>query len=136
MGFVKVFAYKGIVGIDARELPIEEMEIDAREQRQLGCVVELSKCQFTQEAISCLMQVKQSADDIGDVDVFSAGNVNIFCWLGGLLRPVFKDHEGSRTYTYSILESVVPVEIEPDSEFVEYIDGMSAEELAENAFNI
>ena len=115
----KVFAYKGYVGI----LSSPEADLVAKPGNgNIGCVADAANVEFSQDAIDLLKKVKRSSDDIGDVDVFKAGDgVVVFGWLGGYMKA-FKpeDVEGSSTYNPSLLVATENVEVPKG--FIDFID--------------
>lgn len=121
MAKVKVFAYEGYVGIDAS--PDCEGIVAHPGNGNLGVVTEADKVEFSAEAVEALKRVRKSNDDLGDVDVFQAGNKVIFAWLGGYKRA-FKpeDIEGSNTYDASLIKATEG--IEPTDEFKTFIIGL------------
>lgn len=118
----KIFEYKGFMGIESAP-DAEGLLNDPMQPGQLGFVTDASKCEFSQAAIDILKQVKKSHDDIGDVDVFKAGDgMVIFSWFGGplkILSPKW-DVSGSSTYSPELLEATEG--IEPTDKFKEFID--------------
>lgn len=134
----KIFAYKGYIGINgwADNCPEgigENEEITEKhltsavinnplEQGQLGFVCKANECKFSQEAIDLLKQIKPSNDDIGDVDIFNSDEGPMFCWLGGPMRVLSLEHEGSKNYNPSLLPEASEVEV-PES-FKNYVDSL------------
>lgn len=118
----KVFEYRGFVGIQS--LPnAEGLLNDPTQPGQLGFVADASKCEFSQSAIDLLKQVKKSHDDIGDVDVFQAGDgMVVFAWMGGPLKVLSPkwDVSGSSSYAPELLTATDGVE--PSDEFKQFID--------------
>lgn len=117
---VNVFCYKGIVGIQAN--PESPALIAKPEGGSFGCVCDASQVNFSQEAIDALKTIKNGHDDLGDVDVFKAGDDKvIFGWMGGYMRVVKpEDSEGSRDCDFGLLKASENVEI-PQS-FIDFVD--------------
>ena len=123
----KIFAYKGYIGIsgwadNCPESIGENEEITLKhlspalmnnplEEGQLGFVCKIDKCSFSQEAIDLLKQIKPSNDDIGDVDILSSKEGPMFCWLGGPMKILNLESEGSRNYNPSLLPEASEVEV-------------------------
>lgn len=117
----KVFDYKGFVGIQSAP-NAEGLLNDPMQPGQLGFVADASKCEFSQGAIDLLREIKKSHDDIGDVDVFQAGEMVVFAWLGGPLKVLSPKWEvsGSSSYAPELLTATDGVE--PSDEFKQFVD--------------
>lgn len=116
-----IFAYKGYVGIKSH--PSSEGIVAKPGDGNLGVVMESTGVDVSPEALDLLKKVKRSHDDLGEFDVFKAGDKIIVGWLGGYLRA-FKpeDIEGSSTYQPSLLN---PVEgVTTPQEFIDFIDNL------------
>ena len=128
MSRTKVFAYKGVVGIQSSP----ECELIARPGGgSLGCVADASTVDFSQEAIDIMKQVKKNGDVIGDIDVFKANDgIVVFGWFGGYLkvvRPI--DSEAARGTDLSLLTAATePIEV--PQEFKNFVDELMAIENA------
>ena len=124
MGKVKVFAYKGFVGISADEN--SEGIIAHPGNGNLGVVCDSKGVEISEEALELLNRVDRGHDSLGEVDVFKANDgVIVFSWLGGYkkaFRP--EEIEGSRDTNMGLLTSTPGVEVE--KEFMEFIDNYTA----------
>lgn len=109
----KVFAHRGIIGIDSSP---EANLVAHPGGGNIGCVADATEVEISAEALTALKKVKRSHDDIGDVDVFKAGDGKvIFAWLGGYRRIVDPSRaEGSRTYDPSMLTATEGIEAPED----------------------
>lgn len=136
----KIFAYKDTLGFDGwkdgypqaladgesitKEHLSDALLNDPTQDGQLGFVCDISKCQITAEAIEILKNVPISHDDIGDVDLFKAGDVSVISWLGGALCAKRALHiEGSSSYDITLLPKSSEVEV-PQS-FIDFVDNLS-----------
>ena len=116
----QVFAHKGIVGIQS-DPKAEGLLNDPMLPGQLGFVVDAKFVDIQPEALELLKQIKQSGDDIGEIDVYESEVGVIFSWLGGPLKasnPL--EITGSNCYDASLLKANDTVV--PPKEFVEFID--------------
>lgn len=118
---VNVFVYNGYVGIDAN--PDAEGIVAHPGNGSLGVVTEADKVQFSAEAVEALKRIRKSHDDLGDVDIFQAGDKVILGWLGGYKRA-FKPEEveGSSSYDASLIKATEGVEV--PQEFKDFVDSL------------
>jgi hypothetical protein len=108
----KVFAYKGIIGIQSG--PNAEL-IAHPIHGNVGCVADASKCDISPEALEALKTIKPSNDGIGDVDAFDAKDVVVFAWFGGYMRALVPDQcEVARDTDFNLLTATEGVEIPDD----------------------
>lgn len=116
----KVFAYKGFIGIQS-DFNAEGLLNDPSKPGQLGFVVDADFCDIQPEAIELLKKIPKSGDDIGDVDVFKAGEKVIFAWLGPMLRVLDLNREisGSSSYNPRLLK---PANFDTPEQFKQFID--------------
>jgi hypothetical protein len=118
----KVFAYKGVVGIQSGP----ECELIAHPGGgNLGCVADASKVDISQEAIDVLKTVKKNRDVIGDIGCFKADDgMVVFSWFGYYLRPIVPaECEADRDTDLSLLTASTEL-IEVPQEFKEFVDEM------------
>ncbi len=122
MSKVKVFSYKGFVGISSS--PESEGIIAHPGNGNLGVVCNAKDVEISEEALELLKKVKKGNDDLGDIDVFkSSDGMIVFSWLGGYLRVLRPDSvEGSRDTNMGLLSSTPGVE--PEKGFIDYIDSL------------
>jgi len=145
----KFFGYKGYISVNGfsdKFLNRTEEEIEAEGEEdlelsdlssalennplecgQLGLVYDMNKCQFNQEAIDILLRVEKSRDDIGDVDFFRAGEKNICAVIGGPMMLLSSEAEGSNSYDYDLIKSIVPTELEIPQDLKDHIDSLGEE---------
>lgn len=116
----KVFVHRGFIGIQS-DYNAEGLLNDPSKPGQLGFVVDADFCDFQPEAIELLKKVPKSRDDIGDVDVFKAGEKVIFAWLGHSHKILDLDREisGSSNYNPRLLK---PTNFDTPKSFKQYID--------------
>lgn len=118
----KIFEYKGIIGIQSD--PDAEGLVAKPENGNLGCVVHADFVDISPEALELLKEVKKGKDNIGDIDVFEAGEgIVILGWLGGYLNA-FKptDILGSKDYNPALLKPTEGVEV--PEEFKDFVDNL------------
>ena len=120
MNKVKVFQYKGIVGIDAMgsEIPF----IVKIGGGNLGCMVNTKDVVMSRDAYNILKSLRKGQDDLGDVECIKASDGSkIFGWLGGPLRMIIPSKsEVSIGYDISLIKPVDEVSIPKD--FIDYIE--------------
>jgi len=133
-GFSDKFLNRTLEEIEAdgeRDLDVSDLSLACENNPlgpgQLGFVLDMDKCEFNQEAIDILLRVKKSSDDIGDVDFFRAGEKNICSWMGGPMTLVTSKAEGSSTYDYDLIKSIVPVKLEIPQDLKDYINSIGEE---------
>ncbi len=113
----QVFAHNGVVGIKSG-FKVEGLQNDPSKPGQLGFVLDAKYIDISKEALDLLKKVPQSHDDIGDVDVWRAGNLIIFVFLGGPLALITNESTGSNSHNASLLEGVATiVDNNPPEEF-------------------
>ena len=122
---IQIFAYKGIVGILANP---ESKYIAAHpggNTGNIGVVAEAEGLTITQEAYDEVLKIKKSRDDIGDFDVFQAGDKVIVAWIGPYVRGLDPEKsEGSSSYKPELLKPYIG-ELELPKEFIEQVDGIN-----------
>jgi len=126
----KVFAHKGIVGIMS-SYDADGLINNPEEKGQLGFVVNASYVDISPDALDLIKKIKKSGDDIGEVDVYMAGNDDIvFSWLGGQWK-MFKPEQitGSSEFDPYLLES--SSNVLPDPGFVASVDKLLMNEIAD-----
>jgi hypothetical protein len=117
----KVFAYKGVVGVES-SYKAEGLINHPAEPGQLGFVVDANFVDISKEALDILKTIKRSSDDIGDIDIFAAKDIVCFCWTGSCKQVIKPDYfEGSNTYDPSLITRTCEVEV--PEEFKTFIDG-------------
>lgn len=117
----KVFAYKGWVGIES-DIKAEGLLNDPMKKGQLGFVLDAEFVDISPEALELLKEVPKSMDSIGEVDIISARDNQVwFMWLGGH-KKMFKPHQisASRDYAPSLIKVTKEVGIDPA--FIKAID--------------
>ena len=117
----KIFCYNGIIGILSG--PDSEGLVAKPEGGNLGCVLESTGVDISHDALELLKKVRRGHDDLGEVDIFSAGEKVIVGWLGGYMkafRP--EDIEGSSSYNASLLKATEGVET--PQEFKDFVDSL------------
>jgi len=122
---IKIFAYKGIVGIHCN--PESKFIAAHPVNGNIGVIVEAEGVVISQEAYDEILKIKKSRDDIGDFDVFQAGDKVIVGWLGGYVRGLDpKEVEGSSTYKPQLLKGNIG-EVELPKGFVDAVNEIKAE---------
>jgi hypothetical protein len=120
---IQIFAYKGIVGILAN--PTSKYIAEHPGNGNLGVVAEAEGLTITQEAYDEVLKIKKSRDDIGDFDVFQAGDKVIIGWIGRYVRGLDPEKsEGSSSYKPELLKPYIG-ELELPKEFIEQVDGIN-----------
>lgn len=118
----QVFAHKGIIGIQS-DINAEGLLNDPKLPNQLGFVIDAKFVDIQPEALELLKQIKQSADDIGDIDVYESEIGVVFSWLGGPLKVAKPDKiTGSNCYDANLLTS--NSDVKPSQSFIEYVDNL------------
>lgn len=92
-------------------------------------ILDLTKCHFNQEAINVLKSIKRTDDDEGEIDVFNHADLKVISWVGQVLKLINSESKAPKSYDVSVLDSIVPEELEiPDGlkEFIDFVlDGES-----------
>lgn len=116
---VKIFEYKGYVGIDSD--PNSEGLVAKPGGGSLGVVMDASKADISPKALELIKKVRKGRDGLGEIDVFGTTEKPILGWLGGY-KKAFKPEEieSSRDFNPNLLKSVEGVEA-PDG-FKKFID--------------
>ncbi len=119
MNKTKVFAYKGMIGIECD--PESDALIAKPGNGNIGCVCDASKIDISEDALKLLRQIKRGRHSLGEIDVYKTNDLVIFGWLGGYLKA-FKPHnvETSREYDPSVLKHTENVEI--PQQFIDWVD--------------
>lgn len=133
----QVFAHKDYLGIKS-SVKAEGLLNDPKAKSQLGFVVKAKYVDIQPEALELLKQVKQSGDNIGDIDIFQSSKGVIFSWLGGSLK-VCKPSEikGSNTYDSSLVKSNPNIETPQDFIYiVEKVEKENATQKKEKGLKI
>ena len=118
----KIFAYKGIIGIES-DYKAEGLINDPASVGQLGFLVNPKFIDISKEAFALLKKVKKGTDSLGDIDIFKSGKDINFGWLGGSLNIIDKNSIGSRDYDVNLLNKIINiVPNEPPKQFKVYID--------------
>lgn len=121
MSTTKVFAYKGIIGIDST--PTDEGMVAPYGGGNLGVVMNADKVLISNEALELLKKIKTGRDAIGDVDAFMADQP-IFAWFGGHKRILNPDKAvAARDYKPSLLKAYEG-EIEIPDDFIVAVEDL------------
>jgi hypothetical protein len=117
----KVFAYKGIVGIES-SYNAKGLINDPSQPGQLGFVVDANFVDISKEALDILKTIKRSLDDMSDIDIFKSKDAVCFCWVGGAKTAIDPErHTGSNSYNAYLITKTCEIEVPED--FKTFIDG-------------
>lgn len=114
-----IFAHKGVIGILSS--PDAEGFFAKPGGNNLGCVLDASSVEISEEALELLKSVRKGLGGLGDFDVFQSGDKVVIGWLGGYTKCFSPSEiETSRNYCPNLLKSSLGV-VTPQ-EFIEFVD--------------
>lgn len=118
----QVFAHNGFIGIKS-DIKAEGLLNNPTEPDQLGFVVDANFVDVQPQALELLKQIKRSADDLGEVDIFKSVKGTIFSWLGGPMKVIIPaDVTSSNDYHPELI--VANDKVETPQDFIDFINAL------------
>jgi hypothetical protein len=134
----KVFAYKGIVGIDST-YDTEGLINDPLNQDQVGFMLDADYLDITQEAIDLLKTIQVVQDEMASIAIFKAADDKVyFGWMGGCKLAIDpKKYKGDNSYDASLLTKVCKIIVpEEFKTFTDEYEKMNEQIKIANQINI
>ena len=104
----KIFAYKGVLGIESSDLADGLMN-EPNEKGQLGFVLDARFVDIQPEALKILKRIERSDDENSELDIFKIENdIVVIAWIGSSMMVFYPEKTtGNSSYNPDLIKRTV-----------------------------